>query len=76
MCVDLESIMLSEVSQRKTNTLCYLYVESKKKKKMNEHNRSRLTATENRLVVTSREREVGWGNIGKESKRDNLPFMK
>ena len=32
MCVDLESIMLSEVSQRKTNTLCYLYVESKKKK--------------------------------------------
>ena len=29
MCMDLESIMLSEISQRKTNTLCYLYVQSK-----------------------------------------------
>ena len=29
--MDLENIMLSEVSQRKTNTVCYyLYVESKK----------------------------------------------
>ena len=29
--MDLESIMLSEISQRKTNTLCYhLYMESKK----------------------------------------------
>ena len=29
--MDLESIMFSEISQRKTNTLCYhLYVESKK----------------------------------------------
>ena len=29
--MDLENIMLSEISQRKTNTVCYhLYVESKK----------------------------------------------
>ena len=31
MWMDLESIMLSEISQRKTNTLCYqFYVGSKK----------------------------------------------
>ena len=35
MCMDLESIMLSEISQRKTNTLCYLYVQSKINKRMN-----------------------------------------
>ena len=28
--MDLEGIMLSEVSQRKTNVVCILYVESKK----------------------------------------------
>ena len=34
--VDLESIMLSELSERKTNTMCYhSYVESKEKKQMN-----------------------------------------
>ena len=34
--MDLENTMLSEISQRKTNTLCYhLYVESKKLKVMN-----------------------------------------
>ena len=33
-CMDLEIIILSEVSQKKTNITCYhLYVESKKKKK-------------------------------------------
>ena len=31
MWMDLDSIMLSEISQRKTNTVCYpSYVESKK----------------------------------------------
>ena len=34
--MDLESVMLSEVSQRKTNIICYrLYVESKKRVQMN-----------------------------------------
>ena len=29
--IDLENIMLNEISQRKTNTICYyLYVESRK----------------------------------------------
>ena len=33
MCMDLENIMLSEISQRKTNTVCYHFdVESKKNK--------------------------------------------
>ena len=31
MCIDIEGTMLSEVRQRKTNTLCcHLFVESKK----------------------------------------------
>ena len=34
--MDLEGTMLSEISQRRTNTVCYhLYVESKKIKQMN-----------------------------------------
>ena len=39
--MDLESIMLSEISQRKTNTVSYyLHVESKKIKQMNVHNKT------------------------------------
>ena len=39
--MDLQGIMLSEISQRKTNTLCYhLYVESKKNK-TNECNKTK-----------------------------------
>ena len=35
--IDLQIIILNEVSQRKTNTICYhLYVESKRKKDTNE----------------------------------------
>ena len=47
--MDLKSIMLSEISQRKTNTIwSYLYVESKKgKKKQNKE----LIDTENWLIV-------------------------
>ena len=44
--------MLNEVSQRKTNTLISLICGIK---------RNRLTDTENKLVVTSGEREGGWG---------------
>ena len=37
--IDLESIMLTKLSQRKTNSVCFhLYVESKKTKQMNKHN--------------------------------------
>ena len=51
--------MLSEISQRKTNTIGYhLYVESEKVK---------LTETETRMVVTGgsgREHKVGkWGDV-------------
>ena len=43
--MDLEGIMLSEISQRKTNTVCYqLYVEYKEK------NRSRLIQRTNRWL--------------------------
>ena len=46
----LEGIMLSEISQRKTNIVCYhLHVESKK---------AELIGTESRIVVT-RGRRVG-----------------
>ena len=63
--MDLENIILSEVSQRKTNTLCYhLYVESKK----NNTNKS-IYKTETdldigkKLVVTE---------VGREGRRDEL----
>ena len=54
--MDLEGIMLSEMSQRKTNTLLYhLYVKSKKYNKLvnQKKKRSRLTDLENKPVVTS-----------------------
>ena len=59
--MDLEGLMLSEISQRKTNTVWYhLYVESKKYNKLvNITKRSRPTDIENKLVVTS-----GWGGVG------------
>ena len=52
----LEDIMLSEISQRKINTVWYhLYVEFKNYNKfLNKlHKRCRLTDIENKLVVTS-----------------------
>ena len=53
--MDLAGIVLSEISQRKTNTVCfYFYVESKKiKKKTHKHtqNRNRFIDTENKLMV-------------------------
>ena len=60
-------ITFSEVSQqRKTNTVCYhLYVESKKIK-LNElkKKQNRFTYIENKLLVTSKEREGRRGKIG------------
>ena len=49
--------MLSYTIQRKTNTLCHLYVEPKTKQ-----NRNRLTDKENKLVVTRVEKEGGEAN--------------
>ena len=51
-------IILSEVSQRKTNITWYhLYVESKKMIQINYlQNRNRLTDIENKLMITKGER--------------------
>jgi len=55
--------MLSEVSQIEKDKYCYhLYVESKKSYECIQQNRKRLI--ENKLVVTSREREGERGKTG------------
>ena len=61
--MDLEIIILSEVSQRKTNIIWYhLYVESKIRHKWTYlWNRNRLTDIENRLVVAKG--ELGGGGM-------------
>ena len=54
--MDLDGIVLSKISQRKTNTvLFYLYVGSKNKQtnEPTQQNRIRVTDTENRPVVVS-----------------------
>ena len=38
-CTDLDSIMLSETNQTKKHKYCILYVESKKMKHINKHNK-------------------------------------
>ena len=65
--MDLHIIILSEVSQTKTNIMQYcLYVDSKRKKKKTQtyfQNRKRLTDIENKLTVTkveSRVKGVNW----------------
>ena len=56
--MDLEGIMLSEISQRKLNTVWYhLYVEVKKIRLTGEYNKERLTDAGNKLVITNGERE-------------------
>ena len=58
--MDLEIIILSEVSQTKTNIWYHLYVESKIWHKWTYlWNRNRLTDIENRLVVAKGERDEG-----------------
>ena len=58
--MDLEIIILNEVSQRKTNSIWYhLYVESKKKKRYKWtyiQNRNRPTDIESKLIVIKGER--------------------
>lgn len=54
--MDLDGIVLSKISQRKTNTvLFYLYVGSKNKQtnEQTQQNRIRVTDTENRPMVVS-----------------------
>ena len=50
--MELEIIVVSEVSWRKTNTICYhLHVESKKVMQKNLQNGNRLTDIENKLMT-------------------------
>ena len=58
---DFKGVMLSEIIQTKTSTICcHLHVESKKYNKLvNKTKRSKLTNTENKLVVTSGKRAEG-----------------
>ena len=58
ICMDLEIIILSEVSQTETNTIYCLYVESKKIIQMNLQNRNSITDVENKLMITKGEK---WG---------------
>ena len=68
--------MLSKISQRKTTTvISLLYVESKKLKQMN-INRNKLLDTENKPVVTSREKSGRRSKIGEGNQRNKLLGMK
>ena len=66
--MDLESIMLSEISQRQIlYDITYMWNLKKKSKLVNitiKKKRYRLTDIENKLVVTSEEREAKRGNLG------------
>ena len=59
--MQLEILIVSERSQRKTNVMWYpLYVESKiQRKSIYLHNKNRLTDIENSLVVAKREGRTG-----------------
>ena len=49
--MELEGSMLSEISQRKTNTVwSHLYVESKKQNEQTKQNENRLIDTDKKLV--------------------------
>ena len=72
--MDLESIVLSEINQTKTNTIYHLYVKSKKIQQTSEYNKkkaSRCTDMENKLVRTSGEREGGRDDGGKGLRSTN-----
>ena len=63
--MDLEDIILSEISQRKTSTIWFhLYVESEKQNKTNEQNRNRPIDTGNKLMVA---KEEGGGVGGRKN---------
>ena len=63
--MDLEGIMLSEISQIKKNTVYITYMESKKYNKLvNITKRSGLTSIENTLMITSGRGKWRRGIIG------------
>ena len=65
--MDLEGIMLSEISQRKSNTISYyLYVESKKYNKLVNKTKKKHThrERENKPVFTSGQREGAIQDLG------------
>ena len=61
MWMDLESIAFSEISQRKKNTIETIYMWNLKNKtnKSIKQNRCQLTDTEEKLMVTSVDKEQG-----------------
>ena len=57
--MDLEGIMLSEINQTKTNTICYhLYVESKIRKQTGEYSNKEIEL----------QRANQWGNVNGKGK--------
>ena len=64
--LDLEDTMLSEISQRKTDSVGHhLYVESKKYNKLvNLTKKKQIYRYGEQLAVTRGEREIGTGNTG------------
>ena len=59
ICVDLDGIMLSEISQRKTNTVwSLLYVECKA------YTQSKMKQAENKLIDTENGLVVARGGVG------------
>ena len=54
--MDAENVILSEVSQLKTNIIYCLYMHLKNWVQINLQNRNRVTYAENKLVVTREER--------------------
>ena len=61
--MDLEGTVLSKISQRKTNTLYHLFVESKRIQQTNEYNKKVQTQRLRELVITGEERDGGRSNI-------------
>ena len=66
MWMDLESIMLSEISQTEKDKYSYVttYMWNLQNKLMNITKLNRFTDIKNKLVITSVKREVGRGIIG------------
>ena len=61
--MDLEGMVLSEISQRKTNTLYHLFVESERIQQTSEYNKKEQTQRFRELVKNREEREGGRSNI-------------
>jgi len=62
--MDLESIMLSEISQIKTNTVYHFYVKYKNNINQYMQNRNRFIDIEKKLVVIKREMVGCKGKLG------------